>query len=232
MEKARRQELILARALMRLGNSPEALARLLRLYVEVLETVEQPTDQAKIEARNNWRSDLLREISWWLLLTGQVSDARTLMERAAEGDPEPIGTLQRLAHAQLLLGDVAGARESLKTAYSHGPSPPQEANLVASLCRADFDQGRLADARGHCLLALQELRQTDQLGTQPSVELILAQIERQDHRLQPAEEYARRACEAIEKQRLRSWWRPGEAGFSCGADRRPRAVDRAAACAE
>jgi CHAT domain-containing protein len=186
------QELYLARSLMRLGSSPEPLARLLRLLA---------TEPAPEGTRNRKYAELLREIGWWRWLEERSLDALPLLARAAELDPQSQPNLMRLAQVQLELGQAAAARATLAQAEPLSLELDQRAYLEAGICQADLADGLLTEARRRCLSARDELERAERLGALPGIDLSLARIEEKLARPLEAERFASRSCAAIEAHR-------------------------------
>jgi CHAT domain-containing protein len=190
----RKQELILARSLTRRARSPEALARLLRLLA---------TSDAGPNGDEE-RAELLREIGWWLHLDDRSAEGRRLLLEAADFDPRPVPTLQRLATLEMQLGDFPTARAILQRALELEPNPVEVDGIESSLCRADLEQGDLAAALVRCEQARSRLEEEGRSGALPGVYHALARIEHRRGNLARAEQYARKACTAIESVRRKA----------------------------
>ena len=198
-EAAARQDLKVARTLVRLGNSPEGPARLLRGLARASTLDSQAATISP--ARREYRAELLREIGWWLHLEGRSADARPLLEQAAQLDPHPIDSLQRLASMVLDLGDAAAARRFSQLALDFGPNADERLYLEIVLCGADLEENLLDSARNRCSWALEQPAAVSLKGSLPAIYDLLARIEWEDGHLLEAEAYAQKACAAVEAQR-------------------------------
>lgn len=199
VEAAARQDLKVARTLVRLGSSPEGLARLLRGLTRAYRGDSESTTVDP--ARREYHAELLREIGWWLHLEGHSADARPLLEKAAQLDPYPIDSLQRLAIMVLDLGDAAAARRFSQLALDFGPNADERLYLEIVLCGADLEESLLDRARSRCSWALEQPAAASLKGSLPAIYDLLARIEWEDGHLLEAEAYAQKACTAVEAQR-------------------------------
>lgn len=191
---ARDQEFFLARSQMRLGSSPEPLARLMMLLAAVPESGDA---QERLQ-----RERLLREIGWWHWLEDQSADALPLFEKAVELGPGTFANYQRLALVQLNLGLTAAARKTLRAGAGAVRTQGDRASFDACICLADFQEGLHSEARRRCASARESFELAGQLGPLSGIDLTLARIAQSENDLEQAESHARRACAAVEKQRV------------------------------
>lgn len=181
-------ELRLARAVMRLGSSPEPLARLLR-GLAVL------SDNSSRESQI-YRADLLRELGWWMHLEGRGAEALPLLEVAARLDP--VQNLPRLAILELELGDPEAARAHLEEALVLTPEADR-LFLEINLARVELAQHRYEKARERALWALEQPGSFRIRGSLPYE--LLASIEQNAGHLTEAEAFAVAACNAVDEKR-------------------------------
>lgn len=183
-------ELRLARTIMRLGSSPEPLARLLR-GLAVLSDNSSRENQL-------YRADLLRELGWWMHLEGRGAEALPLLEVAARLDP--VQNLPRLASLELELGDPEAARAHLEEALVFTPEA-DHLFLEINLARVELAQGRFEKARERGLWALAQPGTFRIRGSLPAIYELLASIEQNAGQLAEAEAFAVEACNAVDEKR-------------------------------
>lgn len=196
-QSAQQQEINLARSLIRRGQSPEPLARLLRLLADF--------DHAPANGfTDTQRAEVLREIGWWLYLDGQATEARPFIQASAELAPKNPGTLQRLAIVETGLKYFAAAHATLEKALGTEPNALESAAIEASFSDLELARGDIAAARIHSEKALALLAENEGVGARQAVELLLARCDQLAGRLEAAEARARNSSEAVDRQRLQA----------------------------